>query len=139
MREIKRIILHCTATTAGLEIKASTIDLWHRRRGFDEIGYHYVIYANGEIAQGRDVRSQGAHTKGHNEDSIGIAYVGGLDKNHEPKDTMTMKQEVALLHLVNSLRVVFGDLPLHGHNEYSNKACPSFNVQEKYNFLNKKT
>jgi len=41
------------------------------------------------------------------------------------------------LHLVNSLRVVFGDLSVHGHNEFSSKACPSFNVQEKYKFLNK--
>lgn len=137
MREINRIILHCTATVEGLEFKASTIDLWHKKRGWSEIGYHYVLYADGTIATGRDIRKKGAHVKGHNYDSVGVAYVGGLDKNKTPKDTMTMPQEMAFLHLVNSLRVVFGDMSVHGHNEFSSKACPSFDVQEKYKFLNK--
>ena len=139
MRSINRIILHCTATVEGLELKASTIDLWHRKRGWSEIGYHYVIYANGEIATGRNVVKQGSHTKGHNEDSIGIAYVGGLDLKHQPRDTMTMHQEVAFLTLVNSIRTVFGYCTVHGHNEFSSKACPSFQVQEKYKFLNKES
>lgn len=137
MREINRIILHCTATVEGLEFKASTIDLWHKKRGWSEIGYHYVLYADGTIATGRDIRKKGAHVKGHNYDSVGVAYVGGIDKNKTPKDTMTMQQEMAFLHLVNSLRVVFGDMSVHGHNEFSSKACPSFDVQEKYKFLNK--
>lgn len=137
MRELNRIILHCTATRAGEQINVKQIDKWHRDRGWSEIGYHYVLYADGTIATGRDIRKKGAHVKGHNHDSVGVAYVGGLDKNKTPKDTMTMQQEMAFLHLVNSLRVVFGDMSVHGHNEYSNKACPSFDVQEKYKFLNK--
>jgi len=137
MRQLKKIILHCTATREGQELEITTIDHWHRKRGWSEIGYHYVIYANGFIATGRDIRKKGAHVKGENHDSVGVAYVGGLDQNLVPTDTMTMKQELAFLHLVNSLRVVFGELSVHGHNEYSSKACPSFNVQEKYKFLNK--
>jgi len=137
VRELKRIILHCTATREGEQLDVSQIDKWHRDRGWSEIGYHYVLYADGTIATGRDIRKKGAHVKGHNHDSVGVAYVGGLDNNLVPQDTMTMQQEMAFLHLVNSLRVVFGDLSVHGHNEFSSKACPSFNVQEKYKFLNK--
>lgn len=137
MRELKRIILHCTATREGEQLDVSQIDKWHRDRGWSEIGYHYVLYTDGTIATGRDIRKKGAHVKGHNHDSVGVAYVGGLDNNLVPQDTMTMQQEMAFLHLVNSLRVVFGDLSVHGHNEFSSKACPSFNVQEKYKFLNK--
>jgi N-acetylmuramoyl-L-alanine amidase len=137
MRDLTRIILHCTATIAGQELNVSQIDNIHRRRGWSEIGYHYVIYANGEIATGRDIRKKGAHVKGHNFDSVGIAYVGGLNKDLVPTDTMTMEQDVSFLHLVNSLRVVLGDLSVHGHNEFSSKACPSFRVQDKYEFLNK--
>jgi len=137
VRELKRIILHCTATREGEQLDVSRIDKWHRDRGWSEIGYHYVLYADGTIATGRDIRKKGAHVKGHNHDSVGVAYVGGLDNNLVPQDTMTMQQEMAFLHLVNSLRVVFGDLSVHGHNEFSSKACPSFNVQEKYKFLNK--
>tara|TARA_R110002153_G_scaffold104649_3_gene242699 strand:- start:2125 stop:2538 length:414 start_codon:yes stop_codon:yes gene_type:complete len=137
MRLLNRIILHCTATRVGEELDVSQIDKWHRDRGFSEIGYHYVIYADGTIATGRNIRKKGAHVKGHNHDSVGVAYVGGLDNNLVPQDTMTMQQELAFLHLVNSLRVVFGSLSVHGHNEFSNKACPSFEVQDKYKFLNK--
>ncbi len=137
MRELKRIILHCTATREGEQLDVSQIDKSHRDRGWSEIGYHYVLYADGTIATGRDIRKKGAHVKGHNHDSVGVAYVGGLDNNLVPQDTMTMQQEMAFLHLVNSLRVVFGDLSVHGHNEFSNKACPSFEVQDKYKFLNK--
>jgi len=129
--------LHCTATREGEQLDVSQIDKWHRDRGWSEIGYHYVLYTDGTIATGRDIRKKGAHVKGHNHDSVGVAYVGGLDNNLVPQDTMTMQQEMAFLHLVNSLRVVFGDLSVHGHNEFSSKACPSFNVQEKYKFLNK--
>ena len=137
MRELKRIILHCTATQLGQKVDVAQIDKWHKDRGWSGIGYHYVLYLDGTIATGRDIRKQGAHAKGQNHDSVGVAYVGGLDNNLLPQDTMTMEQEMAFLHLVNSLRVVFGELSVHGHNEYSSKACPSFDVQVKYNFLNK--
>jgi N-acetylmuramoyl-L-alanine amidase len=134
MRDINRIILHCTATEAGKDVSVDTIRQWHVKRKFKDIGYHYVIYLDGTIAIGRDVADQGAHVSGENHDSIGIAYVGGI-YDGKPKDTMTSHQEMSFLMLVNSLRTVFGPLTLHGHNEYSNKACPSFVVADKYSFL----
>ena len=137
MRDIKRIILHCTATKEGAHVDVDTIRKWHLARNFSDIGYHYVIYLDGSINLGRNVFTQGAHTRGENEDSIGIAYVGGLDENGKPKDTMLVQQEISFMRLVESLSVTFGELELHGHNEYSNKACPSFDVQAKYKFLNR--
>jgi len=93
------------------------------------------LHQDGECEIGRPVLQKGAHTKGYNFDSIGVAYCGGVDKDNRPKDTMTIKQEIAFLRLVDSLRVVFGPLTIHGHNEFSNKACPSFDVQQKFEFL----
>ena len=55
----------------------------------------------------------------------------------KPKDTMTEMQDIAVLELVKSLRLIFGELSLYGHNEFSSKSCPSFDVREKYKFLNK--
>ncbi len=137
MREIDKIILHCTATYPDSYVTVGTIDKWHRKRGWQNgIGYHYVIYKNGEIHKGRDIDIIGAHTKGHNKTSIGVAYVGGIDDQGVPRDTMTLEQETSWLQLVNSLRTVFGYCTVHGHNEFSSKACPSFNVQDKYKFLN---
>lgn len=137
MREFKRIILHCSATPEGGHYDVATIRGWHTSppRNWSDIGYHYVIYLDGSIHEGRPVSKMGAHTKKHNEDSIGVVYVGGLDKDNKPKDTMTVKQEMAFLLLVRSLRTVFGPMTIHGHNEFSSKACPSFEVRDKYKFL----
>ena len=135
MRDIKRVILHCTATKEGAHVDVDIIRKWHLARNFSDIGYHYVIYLDGTINKGRNVFTQGAHTRGANENSIGIAYVGGLDENGKPKDTMSLYQDIAFMRLFEALNVTFGKLDLHGHNEFSNKACPSFDVQEKYKFL----
>ena len=133
MREIKRIILHCSATPEGRDIDAATIKDWHvNGNGWSDIGYHYVIKIDGDIETGRQLDRVGAHTKGHNKDSIGICYIGGMDADMNPKDTMNEVQESAMKELIYSLRMVWDKpLTLHGHNEYASKACPSFKVSEK--------
>tara|TARA_R110002020_G_scaffold389000_1_gene599658 strand:+ start:169 stop:594 length:426 start_codon:yes stop_codon:yes gene_type:complete len=141
MRDLNRVILHCSATPEGREVSVETIREWHtdpppRGRGWSDIGYHYVIHLNGKIELGRPIEVQGAHTSGENEDSIGICYIGGVNAANEPKDTMTVLQAIAFVDIVKSLRLIFGKLSIHGHNEFSTKACPSFSVEEKFGFLN---
>jgi len=137
MRDIKRIILHCTATYERQSVTIEDVRRWHTSapRNWKDVGYHYLILQDGTIQHGRNVQVQGAHVKGENVDSIGIAYCGGLLENGDVADTMTSYQDMSFLMLVNSLRNVFGHLTLHGHNEFSNKACPGFDVQKKYSFL----
>jgi N-acetylmuramoyl-L-alanine amidase len=137
MRALTRIILHCTATEQGKDYDANTIRAWHVKRGWKDIGYHYVIRLDGSIELGRPIDQPGSHVKGHNSDTIGVVYVGGL-VNGKPADTMNLEQNNALVNLVKAIRVTFNQkLPLHGHNEYDKgKACPSFNVQTKYENLN---
>lgn len=135
MRKLTRIILHCSATEEGKDYDAADIRTWHKARGWRDIGYHYVICLDGTIERGRPIDEAGAHVKGHNADTIGICYIGGL-RNGKAADTMTQEQEVAWMNIVFGLRMVFGYLPVHGHNEYSAKACPSFEVATKYGFLN---
>lgn len=136
MRSINRIILHCSATPEGREVTVDDIRGWHMSQGWDDIGYHFCVYADGSVHRGRDLDKTGAHVYGHNSDSIGVCYIGGVDKAMKPKDTMTEMQDIAVLELVKSLRLIFGKLSLHGHNEFSSKSCPSFDVQDKYKFLN---
>ena len=81
MRNIDSIIVHCSATKARQDFTVADIDHWHRQRGFNGIGYHYVIRLDGKLEKGRDVALAGAHCKGWNERSVGICYIGGLDKN----------------------------------------------------------
>jgi len=139
MRKIDKIIIHCAATPEGRDIKTETIRSWHMKgRGWSDIGYHFVIELDGSIRNGRPVERIGAHVKGYNSTSIGICYVGGLDKSNNAKDTRTEAQKNSLIELIDSLRAVYKDATIHGHNEFSAKACPSFDVQSEYGHLNPK-
>jgi N-acetylmuramoyl-L-alanine amidase len=135
MRKLTRIILHCTATPDGRHVDVDTIRSWHKKRGWSDVGYHYVIYLDVSVHAGRDVAKVGAHVAGHNADTIGVVYVGGTDAGGKAKDTMNAAQETAFVNLVKHLRNQYGPLTLHGHNEYAAKACPSFNVKQKFGWL----
>ena len=139
MRKIDKIILHCAATPEGRDVKTETIKSWHvKGRGWSDIGYHYVIELDGSVVDGRPLDRIGAHTKGHNTGSIGICYVGGMDKNKTPKDTRNEAQRDAMDNLIASLQDRFPKATIHGHNEFAAKACPSFDVQKEYGHLNPK-
>ena len=130
MRAISEIILHCTATPEGREVSVATIRAGHLARGFNDIGYHYVIGLDGTVRKGRPVEKIGAHCPGHNAKSIGVAYVGGVATDGKtPKDTRTQAQCMALTGLVRELLAQHPGATVHGHNEFAAKACPSFNVK----------
>ena len=133
MRTIDKIILHCAATKEGHDIKTETIKSWHvKGNGWSDIGYHYVIELDGTVKKGRPMHRSGAHTKGHNTGSIGVCYIGGIDIEKKPKDTRTEAQRTAMDELINELLTEYPNATIHGHNEFSAKACPSFDVQKEY-------
>lgn len=131
MRKINEIIIHCTATPAGRNVSIGEIDRWHRARGFNGIGYHFVIALDGTVMKGRDITLAGAHCKGHNANSIGVCYVGGCDASMNPADTRTPAQRTALQRFIRHLRDLYPGATVHGHNEYAAKACPCFNVRDE--------
>lgn len=133
MRTIDSIILHCTATPAGRAVTVDDVRRYHvEHNGWADIGYHYLIYLDGSVHAGRPLEKAGAHTKGHNAHSVGVAYVGGLDAQGRPADTRTTAQRVALHRLVDQLQRRFPGATVHGHNEYSPKSCPCFNVRAEF-------
>ena len=133
MRKIDKIFIHCSATPEGRDIKMETIKSWHvKGRGWRNIGYHFVIELDGTLKVGRPMEQIGAGVKGHNEHSIHVCYVGGLDKNKKAKDTRTEAQRETLNTIIGGLLKEYPDASVHGHNEFSNKACPSFDVQKEF-------
>lgn len=131
MRKINSIIVHCSATKRGHDIGAKQIRELHvKGNGWKDIGYHYVIRINGVIEKGRPLDVVGAHCQGHNADSIGICLVGGLNAKGKPENTFTQAQFDSLKKLIVELKEQFGNLLIFGHNEFSNKACPCFDVKE---------
>ena len=134
MRNIDKLIIHCSATReCDDSVNASVIDRWHKARGWKGCGYHFIVLIDGTIETGRMIDKVGAHVKGMNKSSIGICYIGGLEKDAKtPKDTRTPEQKESLLLLIKTLNKIYPEATLHGHNEFSNKACPSFDVQSQY-------
>ena len=145
MRKVDKIAIHCTATKEGVNLSVATIDRWHRARGFNQIGYHYVIQIDGKINAGRPVNTMGAHVKGHNSNSIGISYVGGYDLNKKAKDTRTKAQKKSLIKIIKILKNIYPDISIHGHRDFSidkdgdgvekheyMKACPCFDAELEY-------
>lgn len=136
---VKTIIIHCSATkplwykSRSAEEKASEIRRWHvEDNGWSDIGYHYIIDRDGAIAKGRDESVQGAHVKGHNEDSIGVCLIGGFGGNVDDSffDHFTESQDKALKILIKDIQSRWHVATIKGHNEYAAKACPCFNVRK---------
>lgn len=149
VRKLAGIVIHCSATKEGKDFTAADIDRWHRERGFNGIGYHFVIRLDGTIEAGRQLALAGAHTTGHNKDTIGICYIGGLDASGKAKDTRTDEQKKALRWLITAIKthLPYGlGLPVKGHRDYSPdrngngiidkyeriKECPCFDAIPEY-------
>lgn len=147
-RRIDEIIVHCTATPEGVDKTVAQIRAGHVApvskggRGWSDIGYHYVVYRDGSVHEGRDVNVSGAHCTGHNSHSIGVVYVGGVENRPgvpyaqlKPKDTRTEEQHAALKALLKNLRVLYPTAKIHGHRDFANKACPSFDATKEYSMI----
>lgn len=130
MRRIDEIIIHCSATRADHHVTAMAIREWHKARGWDDIGYHFVIERDGELVEGRDLETVGAHAKGHNRHSIGVCMVGGIAEDGKPESNFSREQWRELDRLISGLRWAFPNAIIRGHRDLPGvtKACPSFDV-----------
>ena len=133
MRLVKEIIIHCSATREEQQVSVDTIRDWHLAKGWNDIGYHFYVELDGTIKKGRDIDKIGAHCKGHNRNSIGICYCGGVETDGKtPKDTRTQEQKDSLLHVLKTLKAMYPEAVIYSHNEFAAKACPSFDATEEY-------
>jgi len=149
VRKLAGIVIHCSTTKEGKDFGAADINRWHKERGFNGIGYHFVIRLDGTIEAGRQLELAGAHTTGHNKTTIGICYIGGLDASGKAKDTRTDAQKKALRWLITAIKthLPYGlGLTVKGHRDYSPdkngngvidkseriKECPCFDVIPEY-------
>lgn len=129
MRPIDLIVIHCSATPPDMDIGVSQIREWHKDRGWRDIGYHFVDRRDGKIEIGRPLDQIGAHVKDHNETSIGICLVGGINAEGTAEFNFTMPQMVWLSDLLNKLARDYPEARICGHQDLDpGKDCPCFNV-----------
>jgi len=135
MRKITGIVIHCSASKNGdARVTRDIIDRWHRDKGWNGIGYHYVVHVDGSLHEGRPLDVAGAHTEGNNANTIGICMVG--------TDAFTEPQWATLGAIVASLLMRYPEATVCGHRDYSPdlngdglitsrewiKICPGFDV-----------
>ena len=140
-RRIDYIVVHCTASREGQAQTVDEIRAEHKRQGWSDIGYHYVVTLDGKVHDGRNVDIAGSHVAGYNANSIGVVYVGGLENNPKKtyaqlkaKDTRTDAQKASLLSLLMDLRKLYPYAKIQGHRDFPGvrKDCPSFDAKLAY-------
>ncbi len=143
---VRFIAIHCAATPPDMDIGVKEIREWHKARGWDDIGYHYVIRRDGTVESGRPLESQGAHVLGHNHEAVGVCMVGGVKRIPDvdgqpdadgprwdliPDANFTAAQWASLESLVGLLVARFGGAAVRGHRDFEGvtKPCPCFDAK----------
>ncbi|MCB9245971.1 MAG: N-acetylmuramoyl-L-alanine amidase [Flavobacteriales bacterium] len=146
MAKLRYIVLHCTATPEGREVTGDDIRNWHLKgRGWSRVGYHYLVKLDGSVEQLHLHNSDNQidpweitnGVAGKNDSALHVVYAGGVSAKRtpgtsvfSPKDTRTPAQKAALERLVKRLLEEHSSAKVCGHNQLSNKACPSFDVPQ---------
>lgn len=135
MRNIKYIVVHCTATPPTATVE-SIKRFWKAQRGWgDTPGYHYLILRDGKVIQLLDESKITYGVYGHNKDSVHISYIGGIDETGKPKDNRTDAQKISMWDKLMELAKKYPQAQILGHRDFPNvkKACPSFDVRQWLN------
>ena len=137
MGPIKRITAHHEGSTpvyfsdqAATIQRLEAIRRYHAQdRHWGDIGYHYVIDRAGTIWGGRDVRYQGAHVKGHNENNLGIMVLGNFDEQ-DPSSKQLATLESLLLTLMQWYNVPAQHVHTHRELAPGRTECPGHMLQQ---------
>lgn len=132
-RNIKYIIIHCTATLTSATATAIQ-NYWKNNLKWKNPGYHILFhYEKGfTVMADFDVVSNGV--AGFNSNSINLSYIGGIDKNGKPIDNRSESQKRLIGIAIDELKALLGDnLIIQGHRDFPKvkKACPCYNVKDE--------
>jgi len=156
MNSLDFLIAHCTATPAGRKVTKDDIIKWHTSpppigRGWTKLGYSDMIMLDGSLVNLTPYNQDNIvdpweitnGAVGINSRSRHFVYVGGLavdpqleNEDEEemsqyiPFDTRTQNQKEAMEIYVKYMILRHPQIKIAGHYDFSEKACPSFNVQE---------
>ena len=122
-------MIHHSATANG---SAAEFDRMHKAKGWDELGYHFVIgngtgSGNGQVEVGNRWRAQkwGAHAKTadnrFNDYGIGICLVGNFDIN---RPTAAQLQQLSKLVAFLEKTYRISDANVVGHGQTKATECP---------------
>ena len=145
MGELKRLVIHCTATREGREVSGAEIRRWHTSprsqggRGWKQVGYSDLIHLNGGVEnlvpynedQTVDPWEVTNGAAGYNATSRHVVYVGGIGMDGTERDTRTAAQRKAMERYVKSFHRQHPRAEIVGHCDLPGvaKRCPCFDVR----------
>ncbi|XP_051254205.1 peptidoglycan recognition protein 5 [Dicentrarchus labrax] len=124
----QRVVIHHTALSKCTGLKECTDGLLNiqrvhmTERGFDDIGYNFLVGGDGTVYEGRGWGVVGAHSKGNNHDSVGIAFMGNF--NNDTPSTEEISSVKQLLQAGVSEGFLHSEYVLFGHRDLANTECP---------------
>ncbi len=144
LNSVKYLVVHCAATPPSRDLGVAEIRAMHKQRGFNDVGYHYVIRRDGRVEKGRADSVVGAHVQGFNSVSLGICMVGGINAKGWSENNFTPEQFAALRQLLMTLKAKYTTAEILGHRDLSPdknrdgkisrnewmKDCPCFDVRD---------
>jgi len=131
MTPIFRVTIHHTAMPddelsdeIDTKLRLQKILMWHKSNNkWADMGYHYVIDADGKVWEGRSIKYQGAHAGNEklNVGNIGVVLIGNFDIHELPE-----KQRVALFEFTRFLKVKYKirSENIFGHEHFKDTKCP---------------
>lgn len=128
-RNVTRLVFHCTATHQNATVEA-ILRFWRERRGWKNPGYHIIVTPDGSWTLLQDFNRITNGVAGINSTSLHVSYIGGINSNGKPFDNRTEKQKEVFETIYLTFKNKMPRLSFHGHYEFSNKACPSYNVEK---------
>lgn len=128
----KRVVIHHTALKSckGLaECKDEILSIQQlhmKERHFDDIGYNFLIGGDGRVFEGRGWGVMGAHTKGHNGDSLGIAFMGNFNNDTPSKEAILSVKQLLMSGVLQGF--IQPEFILYGHRDLCATECPGENL-----------
>ncbi|XP_068601583.1 peptidoglycan recognition protein 5 [Brachionichthys hirsutus] len=130
----QRVVIHHTATqkcTCFEECKKQLISIQRdhmTKRHFDDIGYNFLVSDDGTVFEGRGWGVVGAHAKGYNHDSVGIAFMGNFTNDTPSTESLSAVKELLSGASQEFLQKAF---VLQGHRDLKSTACPGDRLYAK--------
>ena len=133
MRDIKYLVVHCTATSVDTTVDR-ILRYWREVKKWKNPGYHFIVLRNGAIRELFPVEKVSNGVAGHNSYSVHISYMGGIDEKGKSKDNRTDAQKEAIHKKLKELKRQFPEAVIQGHRDFKGvmKSCPCFNAKEEY-------
>ncbi len=138
----RRMAIHYTVTpSSNPERQVRAIQAYHQRRGWCDVGYHFLVGIDGTIYEGRPLHLLGAHVGGNNTGNIGISFIGCFHPTSRCSSWGPVRPPEVMLRsaarLISRLSDIYGisidGSRIKGHRDHRGAStnCPGDHLYER--------